>query len=127
MKLGFRLVLREIVFDKLVNPGSVSVVKLDWENLGIAPPYRDHRIAFRLRDSQDTVHAMYVTDQSIRGWLPGSISVDVEYPLPDEISTGNYQLELGLVFHNASDRLVPIANEGETDDGWYVVGDMEVR
>ena len=126
MKLGFRLVLRKITLDKIVNSGSVSAMELNWENLGIAPPYRDHRIAFRLRDSQDNTHAVYISDQSIRGWLPGSISVDVEYPIPDDVTAGDYKLELGLVFHNAPDRLVPIAIEGKTNDGWYVVGTLEV-
>ena len=127
MKLGFRLVLRKIIFDQKITPGSDLAIKLDWENLGIAPPYRDYRIAFRLRDSKDVIHGMHVTDQSIRGWLPGGTSVDVGYPLPDELLVGKYKLELGLVFHSAPDRLVPIANEGKTNDGWYDVGTMEVE
>jgi hypothetical protein len=127
MKLGFRLVLRKIEIDKTVTPGSVSTIKLNWENLGIAPPYRDHRIAFRLKDGQDNIHAMYISEQSIQGWMPGSISVDVVYPLPDALSAGEYNIELGIVFHNAPDRLVPIANEGKTDDGWYAVGMMQVE
>ena len=122
MKLGFRLVLRKISFEQKADPGSKPVITLDWENLGIAPPYRDHRIAFRLRDSRDSIQGEYISDQSIRGWLPGAISVDIEYPLPGELSEGEYTLELGLVFPSAPDRIVPIANEGKTDDGWYVVG-----
>jgi hypothetical protein len=127
MKVGFRLVLRKINFKQEVDPGSKPVITLDWENLGIAPPYRDHRIAFRLRDNKDDIHAEYISDQSIRGWLPGKTSVKIEYPLPKDFSEGEYTLELGLVFHSAPDRLVPIANESKTDDGWYVVGKIMVR
>lgn len=127
MKLGFRLVLRNIEYSKVVEPASTYTIKLDWENLGIAPPYRDHRLAFRLRDSRDNVHGEYISAQSIRGWLPGSTSVEIEYTCPQELSKGEYTLELGLVFHNAPDRLVPIANEGKTDDGWYEVGDCRVE
>jgi hypothetical protein len=127
MKLGFRLVLRKITFDDEINKGSGAAIKLNWENLGIAPPYRDHRIALRLKDNMDAIHATHISDQSIQGWLPGEISVDVEYPLPDDLSDGEYDLELGLVFHSAPDRIVPIANEGKTDDGWYLVGEMEIK
>jgi hypothetical protein len=127
MKLGFRLVLKNIDYDKNVEPASSSTIKLDWENLGIAPPYRDHRVAFRLRDVRDSLQGEYVSDQSIRGWLPGPTSVEIEYPLPEGLSKGEYSLELGLVFHSAPDRIVPIANEGKTVDGWYDVGDCRVE
>jgi len=127
MKLGFRLVLRDIDYDRIIEPASTSTLTLEWENLGIAPPYRDHRLAFRLRDSQDSIQGIYISDQSIRGWLPGPINVEVQYPLPDGLSEGEYTLEIGLVFHSAPDRLVPIANEGKTGDGWYKVGDCRVE
>jgi hypothetical protein len=127
MKLGFRLVLRNIVFDSAVTPGSLLAIKLSWENLGIAPPYRDHRIALRLRDGNDILNGTIVSDVSIKGWLPGTISSDVVYPISESLSVGTYQLELGLVFHNASDRIVPIANEGKTIDGWYNVGTLTIE
>jgi hypothetical protein len=127
MKLGFRLVLRKIDYAEKNNPGSKPKIKLYWENLGIAPPYRDHRIAFRLRDAQDNLHGTYISEQSIRGWLPGATSIDIEYPLPNDLSEGAYQLELGLVFHSAPDRIVPIANEGKAIDGWYEVGAIEIE
>ena len=129
MKLGFRLVLRKIEYDHLIDPASdsISTINLDWENLGIAPPYRDHRIALRLRDSQDNIWGEYISDQSIRGWIPGTSSVEIKYPLPDQLSEGEYTLELGLVCHSAPDRIVPIAIEGKTDDGWYVIGTIKMR
>ncbi|RLD32951.1 MAG: hypothetical protein DRI73_06265, partial [Bacteroidetes bacterium] len=127
MKVGFRLVLRKISFEKEVSAGSKPVITMDWENLGIAPPYRDHRVAFRLRNNQAAIHAEYISDQSIRGWLPGSTSVEIGFPIPKDLAEGEYTLELGLVFHSASDRIVPIANEGKTDDGWYKVGSFELE
>ncbi len=127
MNLGFRLVLRKINCEKNVESGSKNIISLDWENLGIAPPYRDHRIAMRLRDSEDIIHAFYISDKSIRGWLPGTKSIEIEYQIPEELASETYTMELGLVFHNSPDRIVPIANEGKTDDGWYVVGDMIIK
>jgi hypothetical protein len=124
MKLGFRLVLRNISYDQIIEPGSISAIALDWENIGIAPPYRDFRIALRLRDSDDQIHGIFISLVSIKGWLPGPQAVDLAYPVPEELSKGKYSLELGLVFHSATDRLVPIANEGITDDGWYFVGNV---
>ncbi len=126
-KLGFRLVLRKIEYDKRVLPASTLTIKLDWENLGIAPPYRDHRIAFRLRDPRDSLHGMFISDQSIRGWLPGSTSVAIDYRVPEKLDKGAYDLEMGLVFHSAPDRIIPLANEGKLEDGWYAVGILDVK
>jgi hypothetical protein len=121
------LVLRNIDYNQMIDPASKSTLKLEWENLGIATPFRDHRVAFHLRDSRDSIQGEYISDQSIRGWLPGSTSVEIEYPFPPELSKREYTLELGLVFHSAPDHIVPIANEGKTGDGWYVVGTIRIR
>jgi hypothetical protein len=126
MNLGFRLVLRTATYNDAVPPGSSPLIAMDWENLGVAPPYRDHRIAFRLNDGQGNYSAVVITEQSIRGWLPGDTSVNVRYSLPDNVSEGEYTLETGLVFHSAPDRTVPIAIEGETADGWYPLGAISV-
>ena len=126
-KLGFRLVLRKIDYKKTVNAGVEIIIALDWENLGIAPPYRDFRIAFRLRDPTDQIYEYFISRQSIKGWLPGEITADVAYPISADISKGTYSLELGLVFHNAYDRIIPIAIEGKTEDGWYPVGNLRIE
>lgn len=127
MKLGFRLVLKKINFEQTIESGSNLLVTLEWENLGIAPPYRDFRVAFRLRDKGDQMLGMNISLQSIKGWLPGNYQVEIEYPVPETISAGQYTLELGLVFHNAPDRLIPIAIEGKTLDGWYEVGNLSIE
>jgi hypothetical protein len=126
MKLGFRLVLRDIDFDENVHPGSEIPVSMKWENLGIAPPYRDHRIAFRLKDESGNNKAVKITEATILGWLPGEKSINVKYKLPDDLQAGNYSLEMGVVFHSSIDHVIPIANKGKTNDGWYAVGSMKV-
>lgn len=126
MKLGFRLVLRDIDFDENVHPGSEIPVSMKWENLGIAPPYRDHRIAFRLKDESGNNKAVKITEATILGWLPGEKSIIVKYKLPDDLQAGNYSLEMGVVFHSSIDHVIPIANKGKTNDGWYAVSCMKV-
>jgi Domain of unknown function (DUF4832)/Beta-galactosidase len=127
MKLGFRLVLRNISFQNPVPAGSEIPIKMKWENLGIAPPYRDHRIAFRLLDTNNVIHGIAITDQSVKGWLPGEKEVTVNYKLPDDIPGGDYSLEMGIVFHNSIEHNIPIANKGKTADGWYTIGSMNIN
>jgi hypothetical protein len=126
MKMGFRLTLRDLVCQDVIVAGSQVTVSMKFENLGIAPPYRDHRIAFRLRDKQNLCHAVTITDQSIRGWLPGEINTSVSFKIPQEISHGEYMLETGLVFHNSIDHTIPLANKERTSDGWYQAGNIRI-
>ena len=126
MKLGFRLALRDIDFDENVHPGSEIPISMKWENLGIAPPYRDHRIAFRLKDESGNNKAVKITEATILGWLPGEKSINVKYKLPDDLPAGNYSLEMSVVFHSSIDHVIPIANKGKTNDGWYAVSSMKV-
>ncbi|MBR9998624.1 MAG: DUF4832 domain-containing protein [Cyclobacteriaceae bacterium] len=127
MKLGFRLVLRKINYTDEIKSGSTVRISMEWENIGIAPPYRDHRIAFRLRDAAGQIQGVYISEQSIQGWLPGSVFVEILFALSADLDGGVYKLETGLVFHNAIDRLVPIAIDGRTKDGWYGVGNIELE
>jgi hypothetical protein len=126
MKLGFRLVLRDMIFDKIVSQGSDIPISMKWENLGIAPPYRDHRIAFRLKDDSGENHAVTITETSIQGWLPGDKNITVNYKFPAVIPAGNYDLEMGIVFHSSVEHIIPIANKGKTTDGWYTLGSLKV-
>ena len=127
-QLGFRMVLRRAVFDDVFSLTEPNTIDLEWENLGIAPPYRDHRIAFRLVDAAGQLKAVVTTEQSIRGWLPGDKDVSVDYIIPGNaglVPGETYFLELALVFHSAIDRLVPIAMDGGTADGWYRLTSIE--
>ena len=126
MKLGFRLVLRQARFDKEIRSGTDLLLSMKWENLGIAPPYRDHRLAFRLKDINGIYHAAETTGISIMGWLPGEKEVDVNYKIPADIQQGSYELELGVVFHSSVDHVIPIANLGKTSDGWYPLGNLNI-
>jgi hypothetical protein len=126
MKLGFRLVLREIFYENTIRPGSGLTVDMVWENIGIAPPYRDHRIAFRLKDPEGEHKAIEITGTSILGWLPGEKKVLIEYSIPSDQEAGDYFLEMGIVFHTSLIHVIPIANQGKTDDGWYSIGRVKV-
>jgi hypothetical protein len=126
-KLGFRLVLRSVSFNETAAAGAEIAVAMKWENLGIAPPYRDHRIAFRLKDKNGIYYGVSITETSILGWLPGKKDVDVPYKLPADLDKGDYELEMGVVFHSSIDHTIPIANKGKTSDGWYDIGKIKVQ
>ena len=126
-KLGFRLVLRSVLVDESAPSGAEIPIAMKWENLGIAPPYRDHRIAFRLKSRDGTCQGVTITETSILGWLPGIKSVDISYKIPADLDAGDYELEMGIVFHSSIEHTIPVANKGKTSDGWYTIGKINVQ
>jgi hypothetical protein len=47
-RLGYRLVPRRLTHPASVTAGGTLRAEMEWENAGVAPPYRDDRLAFRL-------------------------------------------------------------------------------
>jgi hypothetical protein len=125
-KVGFRLVVQEATYDNAARPGANIPIAMNWVNRGVAPPYRDLRIAFRLKNTTGQTSAVVITSQSVKGWLPGAKPVTVNYALPPTVANGTYTLETALVFHNAVDRVTAIAIKGKTGDGWYPLGSIAI-
>ena len=123
MIIGFRLVLRNLTFNEhILSAGDELTLHMEWENIGIAPPYRDYRIAFRMRDENNKLLTPSITNHSIKGWLPGEENVVVKHRIPGDLEPGGYTIEMGLVFHSSIGHNIPIANHGKTRDGWYNLG-----
>jgi hypothetical protein len=125
-KLGYRLVLRSIAAPAEAAPGDSWFVNMAWENVGVAPPYRDYRIAFRLIDSHGK-SSVIATDQSIQGWLPGEFTVAETLRIPQGIAQGAARLAVGIVDPGTSQPAVRLAIEGRDKDGWYPLGVVEVK
>jgi len=70
---------------------------------------------------------VFITDESISGWLPGEKELTVTYEIPEDIETGSYDLQMGIVFHCSIEHVIPIANYGKTDDGWYMLGSIKIN
>ena len=127
-RLGYRLVIRSVEHPAKVPAGAGTEVKIAWENVGVAPPYRDYRVALRLR-AGDTTSAkpfVAVTDTSIRGWLPGKEITDLAFQLPNSLAVGGYELAVGVVDPESREPAVKLAIADRDPAGWYPVSKLEV-
>lgn len=69
-----------------------------------------------------------VTSESVRGRLPGMAHKIVPtFSIPSDLVIGEYTLETAIVFHNAIDRVVPIAVLGRTPKNWYPLGKLNLE
>ncbi len=124
-RLGYRLAIRSIEYPESAKAGETVPIKMEWENVGVAPPYRDHVLAFRLRGSGG--ERIVRTDMSVRGWLPGRRDEAVQLALPGDIAPGEYDVHLALVDPNTREPAIRLAVDEAEDDGWYAVGSLSLE
>ncbi|MCC6443621.1 MAG: DUF4832 domain-containing protein [Armatimonadetes bacterium] len=126
-KLGYRLVLRKLEHPDSVRAGDFLPIRMEWENVGAAPPYRNDRVAFCLFDSEGREVVAYPGSREVRGWLPGHLSVQDSIEMPFEIRPGHYALAVGVVDTQSHAPSVKLAIEGGDDIGWHPLSRIEVK
>jgi hypothetical protein len=126
-RLGYRLVLRRVQHGSAVEAGTSLQVSMDWENVGVAPPYFDYRLAVRLKPVPEGEAVVSVQSTSIRGWLPGSRQLETSLTVPDTLPTGTYDLAVAVVEPSTRAPAVRLAIAGRTEDGWYLLSQVVVR
>ena len=121
------LVIRSVKHEARAKVGGTTTVSIRWENAGVAPPYRDYRLAIRLRPGDSkTGPSDHVTDTSIRGWLPGTHRTDSSLQLSAGLAPGRYEVAVGVVDSRERRPAVRLANAGRDAEGWYSVSELEI-
>ena len=123
-KMGYRFVLRKFGYpSSVIRQGQLSFTSL-WENIGVAPIYKDYKLALRLKNSQKTL--VLAANANLLTWLPGDIVHDETLFVPFDIPVGTYKLEIAIVSPVSYEPRIKLAISGATDDGWYPMGNILV-
>lgn len=94
-KLGYRIVLTEASYAKMIAPGGVLPLKFTVKNVGYAPMFNPRPVKVVLDDGKTRHVATLNVDP--RRWLPGMIStVAARLRVPASVAVGNARLELWL-------------------------------
>src|SRR5262249_47641280 len=127
-KLGYRLTIRRLEHAASAHPGGDLDLGVDWENLGVAPPYRDYRVAVRIkpRDVAPAKALVIPTNESIRGWVPGERSLKIVLRIPESVWSGSYEFAVGIVQPGTTTAEVRLAIQGRDNDGWYPLSRIEI-
>jgi hypothetical protein len=124
-KLGYRLVLRRVEHPAAVAAGGTLNVSLTWENVGVAPPYRDHAVAVRLTDARGVAHVL-AGKTSVKGMLPGTHETAEAFTLPASVAAGRGTVSVGVVDPQTNSPAVRLAIAGRDAAGWYPVSAVAV-
>ena len=123
-KMGYRFLLRRFEYPRTARPGEMMSIQSWWLNAGVAPVYRDYRLALRLKSDRDT--AVIKTDAQLRKWLPGDAVWDGTVYVPIDLPAANYQIAVGILDPGLGKPAIQLAIEGRDPEGWYPVGQVEV-
>jgi len=123
-KMGYRIAPRRFTYGHEVKLQEPLLVRSWWENRGVAPPYYDYPVCLRLVGA--TGAHVIKTDTKATELLPGDHVVAGRYRLPWQVKIGAYKLQLGVMDRTAGRPNIHLGIEGETDDGWYDLGDVEI-
>jgi len=127
-RLGYRLVVRSVDHPATAHPGGDLRVSLVWENVGVAPPYGDYRVAVQLKSEKEpeAKPIVSVTDTSIRGWLPGTLKTESLLRLPAAIPPGRYGLAVGVVDPGSKTPAVRLGIAARDAEGWHPVSHVDL-
>jgi hypothetical protein len=123
-KMGYRLVLRKFSYPSIVGVHGPIEFRSWWENLGVAPCYRDYPLALRIRNSQH--EEVLITGADIRNWYPGDTIYDDKVYLSLDVPEGEYDLEIAILGQFNGKPAIKLAIAGRSDEGWYPLGKIKV-
>ncbi len=124
-KLGYRLILKRADYPESIKRGRNLKIKMLWENIGVAPPYRKDIIGLKLTGPSGSV--VLKTDASIHLMLPGEHKVKASATVPESLAPGIYELELTPLDPKTGEPRVSLAIKNRSPLGWYSLGKLQIR
>jgi hypothetical protein len=124
-KMGYRFVLRSFTYPEFAAAGEKVSFKSWWDNKGVAPIYKKYLLAVRLKN--DKRSEVIITDADINSWFPGDNLYDDAVFIPRDMPAGVYQMQIGIVDPQSQEPKVNLAIQGKNPEGWYPMGNIEIR
>lgn len=95
-KLGYRFVLKELVYPKEVARGSSMNISLTVNNIGYASPFNERPVNLILKNTQNGREFIYALDTDIRKWFSGTRKIDLTIPTGSLLPAGTYNMYLHM-------------------------------
>ena len=124
-KMGYRFVLRSFTYPEFVSAGGKINFKSWWDNKGVAPIYKKYLLAVRFTNEKRS--EVIITDADINSWLPGDNLYDDSVFVPRDMPAGIYKFQIGIVDAQSHKPKVNLAIEGKDTEGWYQLGNLEIK
>jgi hypothetical protein len=125
-EIGYRFQLNELTHPDRIAQGDTISLGMIWENVGIAPVYRDYRLRVILVDNEDEPAVVWSVNPNVRTWQPGQqFDVMMTVNVPDTLKAGNYEMLIALVDPDSSTPIY-LGIAGRREDGYYPLSSVVV-
>jgi len=120
-KMGYHFKIDYFKYPQMACRSDEVELKLGIDNVGVAPIY--DKIPLYIRLKGDTEY-LFETEVDTTTWMPGKISERVIIKLPENVSTGEYEVQIGMYGQNYL--MVYFATDAQRDNKFYKVGSIKV-
>jgi hypothetical protein len=124
-RLGYRFVLRQMQLPLDVRKGVPAATAYTFDNVGVAPIYRDYVLALRFRQGEQ--HGIVELSPDLRKWLPGQTYFEQHIVVPDFLEPGVAAVDMAIVDRATHEPRVRLAIEGVLEDGWHPLTHVDVQ
>ncbi len=130
-KMGYRFVINYLTIPSVVKAGESLTVESEWENLGVAPSYRNYLITFKLIPVNRRLEGAEITDPAynvdLKNWLPGIHPLHLNLKIPASVKPGKYNLAVALKDPYTKEAAVKLGIEGMDAQGWYNLSEVTIE
>jgi len=124
-KMGYRFILRRFEYPRTVHAGEMMPVHMWWLNAGVAPVYREYRLALQINSPTGT--SVLRVPVNIRKWLPGDAVFDGTLNVPETLKPGEYRVRVGMLDPRTETPAIQLGIAGRQPDGWYDLGAIVIH
>lgn len=126
-QMGYRFFLKSLTHPETITREETFAMHMIWENLGVAPCYRDYLLTLRFESHSGTHHYEHPLAANPREWLPGRHSFETDIQLPKHLPIGDYSLKIGLRSPQIDRLPITLAMKGEAHAGWHTVSKITIH
>ena len=107
-KLGYRFVLKELIYPKEIKTGSSMAFSLTVSNIGYASPFNERPVKLVLKNRTSGQETISTLNLDVRKWFTGSQKIDLSVPIEASLTAGIYDMYLYM-----PDKYASIASKPE--------------
>jgi hypothetical protein len=123
--MGYRFILRRLEYPAKVALGAEMPIHMWWLNAGVAPIYKEYRLAVKLQSGNHKIVLQVPVD--VTKWLPGDAVVDQSLRISRDLPVGTYRFLVAMLDPRTSKPAIALAIRGRQADGWYDMGSLELK
>src|SRR5262249_38724792 len=121
---GYRFALRRLEHPASIQAGGPLNIKMWWQNLGVAPAYREYDLSLELRSP--TIHTAMTLKSDLRKWLPGDAVWEGSVPVDSALPAGRYRIRVAILDPRTHQPAIQLATAGRESDRWYAISELDV-